>query len=402
MERNFKRPIWAVLFSLALTFVSCSEEQGPQPLESNSKGPGVVENINVENLPGKAKLTYTLPIDQDLLYVRATYTLENGTPMEVKASYYNNTMLLEGFSGNGGQPINVNITAVNRSESSSTVVTVPVEPLLAPIFDVAATINASADFGGVRIKATNANEDNIAILVLAKNKVGDWEVSDNSIYTSAVDINKNVRGYDNVETEFAIVVRDRWSNVTDTIKKTLTPFFEELIPTVGYSAVSGLAEAGSYGNEKSFLWDGQFYWPRVWVSHREDTSQENHTVTIDMGVLAKLSRVRIWDYLETGRYYFLGSLRKFEIWGTAGSPGTNGSDDTGWTKLGDYEVIKPSGLPYGSTNNEDVLFAQGGWDFDISLEADPIRYIKIRAIESWSGNTFLALAEINFYGGIIE
>ena len=47
--------------------VSCTEEDVNEPLESNSEKPGQVSDVRVENLAGKARLSYTLPNDQDLL-----------------------------------------------------------------------------------------------------------------------------------------------------------------------------------------------------------------------------------------------------------------------------------------------------------------------------------------------
>lgn len=134
MKRIITTSIRVLILSLLVTFVSCSDDQSPQPLEKNSNPPAQVTNIAIENLPGKAKLTYTLPSDKDLLYVVARYTLENGTPMEVKASYYSNSLLLEGFAG--GSATEVKVSAVNKSETESKPVVLSVNPEKAPIYDL--------------------------------------------------------------------------------------------------------------------------------------------------------------------------------------------------------------------------------------------------------------------------
>lgn len=156
--------IWAML--LILVFTSCSEEDILSPLENNQVPPGTVENVRVENLPGKVRLTYTLPEDKDLLYVVAKYELENGTEVEVKSSYYNNSMLLEGFAGQSDR--NVNLYAVNRSEIESEPVIVTVSPLEAPIFDVFESLEVSPDFGGIKINSRNNTNEDIALLVMEK------------------------------------------------------------------------------------------------------------------------------------------------------------------------------------------------------------------------------------------
>lgn len=394
MKIKLRKPFLVAVFSLVLSFVSCSEETGPKPLENNSNAPGVVENINIVNLSGKVRLTYKLPVDQDLLYVKANYKLENGTEMEVKASYYSNSMILEGFAG--GKDVPVKVTAVNRSEKTSVAQEIVVKPLLAPIFDVYASITTKADFGGIRINAANVNKENIALLVMVKNKAGDWEALRNSIYTSAEEITKNVRGFEPKPTKFAILVRDRWLNLTDTLFTEVTPLFEEKIPTNNYRPLKLDNDPAAYPENKiEYLWDNQFGWPRVWVTLRSNPVPR-HTVTMDMGTSARISRVHIWDYLEGGKYYYLGSMRKFRIWGIDTTPSQSGSFD-GWTLLGEYEVVKPSGLPYSQQNNEDFLIAQAGVDYETKSDVN-VRYIRIECLESWDGNSYMAFSELLIYG----
>lgn len=389
--------IW---LSVAMVLAACEAEEGPTPLENNTTPPGQVSNVNVENLKGKALLTYTLPGDEDLLYVKANYKLENGREMEVKSSYYKNFMLLEGFRG-GENQIPVELRAVNRSEVASEPLEINVTPLPSPIFDVYESIVTNPDFGGIRIEATNDDEIDLAILVMNRNEVGDWEPIQNSIYTSNPDINQSIRGYDTVAVEFGIVVRDRWLNVTDTFFTEIKPLFETLIPISGYRPLRLANDQPPYPeNRVEFLWDGQFFWPNVWLTLRENPTQ-NHTVTVDMGTTAKLSRVRMWQYPEwvggVQTYYYLGAMRVFRIWGTNETPDPAGSFDS-WTLLGEYEVTKPSGLPYGQQSNEDVLTATAGEDFEIPFDSPPVRYIRIQNLENFAGLESLAIAEMLMYG----
>ena len=57
--------IIALLFAFA---VSCEEEA------LDTTPPGVISITEVEPLNGGAKISYTLPNDEDILYVRAEYT----------------------------------------------------------------------------------------------------------------------------------------------------------------------------------------------------------------------------------------------------------------------------------------------------------------------------------------
>lgn len=388
------------LFVVSFLITACKEEEGPSPYENNQVPPDPISNVQIENLKGKVRLTYTLPSNEDLLYVQANYLLENGMPMEVKSSYYNNNMLLEGFTGL--QEVEVQLFAVNRSEVASIPVFITVQPDLAPIYDVFDSLEVTPDFGGFRVRATNPEEESLAILILETNELNQIEETPNSIYTSVIDIERAVRGYNPVLQEFGFTVRDRWNNLTDTLYVELTPIFEAAIPKSGYNPyILDNDQPGYPENTVDNLWDGDTKnWPNVWLTLREDPT-ENHTVTFEIGTTAQLSRIRIWDYPEwvngVQTYYYLGNMRYFRIWGTNEVPDQSGSFDS-WTLLGEYESIKPSGLPYEQQSNEDVITIEAGVDYDIPIDAPPVRYIRIQNLENWAGLESLAISEVQVYG----
>jgi len=400
MKRIIKSPINILLLCLTFVFAACSEDQGPEPLEHNSNQPAVVTNITIQNLPGKAKLTYTLPTDDDLLYVVARYTLENGTPMEAKASYYSNFLLLEGFAG--GSTTEVKIYAVNNSETESKPVVVSVSPAPAPIFDIFKSLAVLPDFGGIRISANNPTKEEIGILVMQKNIQGDWVPLRNSIYTSVDEIKRSLRGFQSVDQEFAIVVRDKWLNYTDTLVTTIKPLFEQLMPKSAYVGVHLDNDAKTINNAYpvSNLFDGQFleYWGSYFTDRTIDVG--NHLVTFDIGAKTKLSRLRLWQFSEPiggqRMYYYLGAMRKFRIWGS--NTLNDGTLDSNWTLLGEYEINKPSGLPYGQENNDDLLAARDGADYEIALDKPAVRYLRIECLENWIGGKFMAVSEVHVYG----
>lgn len=383
------------MLSLIVSFVSCTEDKGPQPLEHNSNPPAEVTNVTIENLPGKVKLTYALPSDKDLLYVVAQYKLENGTAMEVKASYYSNSLLLEGFAGESTNE--VKIYAVNRSETKSKPVVVTVAPLKAPIFDIFDSMVTQPDFGGIRITAANPTKEEIGILVMQKNIQGDWVPLSTSIYTSVDQIGRSLRGFEAAPQDFAIVVRDRWLNYTDTLFTTIEPFYETMMPKSGFKGLKLANDAA--GSTVTSLWDGQFleWWGSYFTERTINVG--NHLVTFDIGAKTKLSRLRIWNFSEPigGQrlYYYLGAMKKFRIWG---SNTLNNGDLSGWTLLGEYEIKKPSGLPYGQENNDDLLAARDGADYEIALDKPSVRYLRIECMDNWIGGKFMAISEVNVYG----
>lgn len=391
--------VFRSIFTIAIASLAISCDQNNlEPLEDNSTPPGQVTNVSVENLAGKSKITYSLPTNQDLLYVRAEYTLASGKTMEVKSSYYNNSLEVEGFAD--AQDYDVKLYSVNRSEVASAPVVVKIHPLESPIWDVFRSLDIKAAFGGIRVNADNPNRQDISILVMEKNNLGDWVVDTKSIYTATNLVAKTLRPYTIAEHEYAITIRDRWQNTTDTLFTKVTPLLELTIPKSGYKHFPLPTDTKTHTSAvPAGMWDGNLLdWPKVFLTDGSVGGQ--HVVTIDTGVLAKMSRIVIWDYPEyyLGRsYYYIGDLKEFEIYGSA-SPNPDGSLDGTWVKLGTYNAVKPSGLPYGQQTDEDYQTALAGFSWDFDVDAPKVRYLRIKSLKNWAGIGTMAIGEIQVYG----
>jgi len=389
--------MFLLLFALTVTLSGCKEDES-LPLENNTTPPGVVTNIKVKNGPGNAILTYTSPTDKDLLYVKAIYTLANGKEMEVKSSYYNNSLTLEGFGDTDSHEVKV--YAVNRSEVASTAVSVSVKPLENPIWAVYRSLKAIPDFGGLKFTASNATKTDLSIEIMVETK-GKYVPTSKNIYTAAVAINQSVRGLDTVAQKFAITIRDRWLNYTDTLYSTLKPLYETTIPKSGYKAVFLPSDVGQAytSTALAFMWDGDtMTWPRVSLTNT--TILTPQWVTFDLGKPAVLSRIVIWGYPEyqnAGRmYYFGGNLKEFEVWGSDNPP-SDGSF-TNWVKLGTFDTIKPSGSAYNVQTSEDYNYANAGINYTFDVIARKFRYIRIKSLKNWQGTTYQAIGEVQVYG----
>src|SRR3954470_15594874 len=112
---------------LIMVVAGCKRDELNKPVVSNTNPPGLISGISVVNLNGKATLTYTLPADEDLSYVKAVYETSPGQTREVKASHYVNTLTVDGFGDTLTHTIK--LYAVNASEVSSAAVTATVNPL---------------------------------------------------------------------------------------------------------------------------------------------------------------------------------------------------------------------------------------------------------------------------------
>ena len=89
-------------------------------------------------------------------------------------------------------------------------------------------------------------------------------------------------------------------------------------------------------------------------------------------------------------------MKKFEIWGS-NDPSSDGTYAS-WDLLGEYELVKPSGLPLTQQSQEDLEFAQDGFDWPIPITAPKYRYIRIKNLENFAGSGRLAIAELRVYG----
>lgn len=387
------------LLAIASCTLSCKEDADfRKPSVDDGSVPEVVSNVNVENLAGKAKITYKLPNDKKLLYVKAIYKLANGSDFEAKSSYYKDTLLVEGFADT--EEHEVRLYSVSRSEVASEPLVVKVKPLEAPFKKVFKTIAVIDAFGGYNLKADNATRDNISIMVMRKNAFNQFEVDNfKSIFTRTDEILSKIRGLDTVKQDLAIFVKDKWGNSSDTLYHAIKPIYEAKLDKSKFRALvlPGDAPQVTNGASLPYAWDGRLGWPYTSFTHQINGGDGPHMVTFDTGVSSKLSRIWIRPFPEGTRFYYLSTMKRFEIYGSD-NPNLTGALDASWRLLGSYEVKKPSGLPYGNDNAEDQATGAAGFSWEIDLAAPKVRYIRIRCLENWGGGTAQSINELDVYG----
>lgn len=395
--KKIRLTLYTLLFGLTVIFAGCKQDK-LEPLETSTNPPGTVSNVVVENGAGFAKLSYVLPTDKNLLYVKAVYSLANGRVMEVKSSYYNSTLTVEGFGDTNTHE--VKLYAVNRSEVPSAAVSVSVKPLENPIWDVYRSLKVIPDFGGLKFTAANLLKADLSIEIMKQDN-GKYQPTAKNIYTSAADINQSVRGLDTIAQKFAITIRDRWLNYTDTLYTTLKPLYETAIPKSGYRAVNLPTDVGQEysGTGIDKMWDKDIInWPNISLTKPGVLTPQ--WVTFDIGKLVNLSRIVIWgypEYLNSGRaYYYGGNLKDFEVWGSDNPP-SDGSFNN-WVKLGTFTTVKPSGSAYGIQTSEDYNYANAGISYSFDIKSQKFRYIRIKSIKNFQGSTFMSVAELQVYG----
>lgn len=386
-----------IFFILVITLlVGCKEEYiGQYPVDSEAPKP--VSDVKVSNIPGGAILTYTLPEEDDLLCVKAVYTLPNGVRKEMSSSAYSNKIELKGFGKSA--KAKVDLVAVDKSYNNSIPVTVEIEPESSPIYNVFETLKLYDSFGGVKLYWENPLKENIVFEALVKDEELQEYKHIETIYSSEEVANKAIRGLDAKPTDFAFYFRDTYNNYTDTLYQQMTPIFEEELDKKLFIPLklSSKFKLHSYGGGKM-----QAMWDNVYNVANNlfyvNVAPEEIYFAFDMGVEAKLSRFRLWtrrDFL-----FSLHHLRTFEIWGTSDPEATKDPDSwDGWVKLMDCESKRPSGIETaGNVTAEDEEYVLAGEEFELPVDAPKVRYIKFLVHTTWGNTQAAFINEITLWG----
>lgn len=386
-----------MLMSAFVLMQSCTDVKN-EPITPGNDIPKQVSNIEWVATPGGAEISYTIPADPSLLYVEAVYTLKSGEVRNVKASFYQNKLNIEGLADTN--PCKVEIFSVGRNAKRSEPKRLEITPLEAPYMTVFNTIAMERTFGGVRVTFTNEHEANLAIMVITTDENGEYVPAD-TYYSKSKKGDFSVRGFEPVEREFGVCIRDQWQNKTDTIFVTLTPIFEKEIDKKNFKKVDlpGSTHDGHISTKIEGIWDGSTADATASIFHTKPGSGIPQWMTIDMGVEAQLSRFTLHHRPRkaTDGIYTAGAPKKWELWGS-NDPDLDGGFEN-WIHLGSFESYKPSGLPMGEVTDEDFAHAvTNGESCEILAGSPSVRYVRLMVTQVYGPVDYIYLGELTFYG----
>lgn len=382
----------------ALLMTGCKEDDLLKPYgHDDGIAPAPVSNTRVRNFPGGATIYYDRPSDSDLSYIKAEFTATTGEKREVRASQYVDSLVVEGLGDT--REYTVNLYSYDYFENHSEAVPVTITPETPPVYTVFESLKYTVDFGGFLIEYENPTKTNIAIYVVQRDTVSNEFEYYDAYYTRTASGTYAVRGLPNVENEFGIYVRDRYNNYSETAYFTATPYKEDALDKKLFQLVKypGDASWAEYNGNPLNMWDGEVN-EHVYA-HTAYPLEFPHCITIDLGVNVRLSRMHEW---QRSRWEH-GSWRYFQVYGCAELPEASEDDPlAGWTLLGDFESIKPSGLPLYQVSDEDLERYAEGEDFSFMRSIPVVRYVRIVVTMSWSGMQCSTVSEISFWGDIQE
>jgi hypothetical protein len=376
-----------------ISFTGCKEQEN-FPLPNSGKSvPSQITNVKVLNQHGEAKITYTVPADPNLLYVEADWTYK-GISRKTKSSYYADTLHLQGFGDTSA--CEVKIYSVSKGENRSEPLTVVVKPLTSPVEEVFRSLTVNPDFGGVNVGFVNATGGNVVISLLTKDKTGNFTQAD-AFYSNLLKGSFSTRGFEASPRTFGVVVKDRWNNLSDTLFTTQTPFFELMLNKALFKEVNPYP-----GDVNSNIYSASYPMNKLWDNNTGTVYVTANNLgmpesfTIDLGVKAKLSRMKYYQRQSTAFYFASQTPMDFEIYGS-NNPAPNG-DWNSWTPILHCTSVKPSGLPMGIVTNDDIAYAQAGEDFTFPLGAGAYRYLRIKVLQTYGNSTSLTFSELTFWG----
>lgn len=400
---------------LMLLILASCDDQVMSPIDNDHTVPEPVKNVQVKNLAGAAEISYTLPEDRNLLYVKAVYTVK-GVEREVKSSYFNNKVLVDGFGDTNNY--DVTLYSVSRAEVESTPVTVKVQPLAPAMYAVFESLSVKESFGGFNTWYENPDKGNIVIEISKWDTVNNEWMDLDKYYTGLAGGVFSVRGMEPIETKLGLSVRDRWGNRTDTMVVILTPVYEEQLDSKrikdlrksGYP-VPQIAPLPASGEpmENAVDYSSSWNWNRLWDGktgntgwHTKEKYDQPTWTPMDLGSQVRLSRYKLWQRNNKGTYLFShGNPHEWEVWGT-----NDPSDVNSWVLLDHEVMVKPSGLPIGQVSNDDIAIADAGQEYEFPIDVPAVRYIAWKNIDSWAtidGATgFFHIAEMEFYGQYVN
>lgn len=395
-----KKNIFYLLILCILTIVSCKEENTLHPYGKNDKNsPLDVSDIVVRNTPGGAVIKYVPPTDVDLSYVKAVYLNTHGEQIEVRASRYVDSLIIAGLGSTDNYP--VKLYSVDKLENASSGVETTIQPLTPAVWLVRESLEYEMDFGGFVVDFINTSENDIAIYVLKKDEKGSF-ITHDALYTKQKAGKYAVRGLPNEENAFAVYIRDRYDNKSDTLFFTGTPWMEEYLDKKKFMwmEIPGDVRWNYFGGAPERAWDDVVN--NYNFAHTEIPEEHPHRFTIDLGVTAKLNRFRFWQRPGDEVLYKHGAPKYYKIYGRSDRPTDGSASDPlkGWKLLMECHSFKPSGLPLGQQTTEDIEYAARGEEFSFPRGMEAVRYIRFEMLESWSGMKCSTIGELSFWGEI--
>lgn len=409
---------------LVCSFFACEDTSTDKKVPKEPWNVGPITEYTITPINGGAEITYTIPNDPDIMYVMVEYE-RNGKIFTEKSSVHKNLLTIEGFHRQN--KVKATLYKVNRYEQRSAPLMIEFEPLESLIDIAFNSLKLQTSFGGIVGVWDNPKGTELGVrLMTYDDSLYNDLVTREMYYSQMIEEKHSFRGYEAVETTFALSFEDKWGNSSDTIRYTTTPFFETMIPkpyadarsTIPYDNVSNLS-----GRNTGTLWDNIVNTSgHGWLTN---PGNPGLSMTIDMKQVAKLSRIIHHPY-HINAPYGQANITEMEVWAIDKLDYDLLSNRDYWldslsVRQGRYPTVNPMyelpkktfkddwhylgyfRVPIYTVSADIQALARNGSEYEIPIDIPPVRYIRIfvRAIALSNpppANNYWSMSEISFYG----
>ena len=375
--------------------------------------PQPVADYNVIPINGGAIIEYVIPDDENILCITAEYERNNEIHRE-RSTYFRNSLKVEGFRST--DPVTVKLYTESYDEVQSEPEYITFTPLKALVDVAQESLEFTTTFGGIILNWKNVSTTELSIRLMAY--VDEELQRDEIVFSSAAEDSRSYRGFKAEETLFAVIIGDKWKNVSDTIFYSTIPLFEMEVPKpwgdmrlfvkgdnltelqashAFHKFFDGVIGGGSYG-------------------YLNQAGSEGCSFTFDLKDIYKLSRFKFWPSLRPGAtqdVYGNVNITEFEMWGS--SILDNSMPDDYWVDSEEFEGTFKEDWEFIGYYQRERLDLQGATDaeiwqrgavdgdeWELSLDLKPVRYIRFFARGTADGNpvpnNYWQLGELSFFG----
>lgn len=386
----------ALLLVFILTIFACSNND-----DVDSIPPGIVSNITVTPTNGGGIITYTLPDDDDILYVKAVYTNSQGDEVFRVASKHNTSVEVNGL--NQSTPVNVKLYVIDINENVSNVVEVDFTPLESFIFLVQESINITPDLGGVKITWENIASKTVFVYVHILN---DGEETVRILSSDSPQESIFVRGLEAKELTFSTRVEDFDGNITELEEKgKFTPLFEEKIDKSTWTLITNQSVNGNAFEGRTVN-----FWDDVVDTVETDADNSYFIITrdnnggslnfpldivIDLNKNVRIQRFKVWQrafWYQGGGvtyHYQEENLKTFDLYAS--------NDGQTWSLLGQFDIGDPRDAA-GNIPASAFQEAIEGHEFSLPNTSEQFRYLKFSITSNYGSTQITVGSEITLYG----
>ncbi|MDR2036398.1 MAG: DUF4959 domain-containing protein [Bacteroidales bacterium] len=426
---------YIILFITAcLWLYSCKEDDLNTP-KGSTEVPKQVTVTGVRDISGASVIYYDRPNDKHLKYVKAVWTTDDGIEYDATASFYTDSILVDGFGAEG--TYNVKLYSISDGGTYSEPVEATVNPARPPYLVAYDEMNILPYFLGVRVVSENETMAKLTFRTFKKDTVMNEYVEVGTDYLISPNIQFYNKGHaaDTLQ-HFGVQVRDRWGHWSPMKEASVKPWFEMELPKNKFAEVAlcnldgdgsfvpdqtGQLLPSNFWGHKMHTWSGsttgvRYLWDGSHTSgacyHTKPLAPFPQHVTIDLGAQYMLSRLLIWPRNDAANKFRNGHPQIVRVFASTynGSDPTELVDDindpTAWLDLGIFYISRADGSfePYPGNNDrsaEDDALIEAGHEMALDATDGKVRYIRIQVLKCFSTNTIanaVMMAEISVFG----